>query len=482
MNSIILGAIVVVLVVIGGLFALGYKKASPDEALIVSGIKKDPRIIVGKATFCIPFLERVDRLSLSILKIDVKTKESVPTNEFINVNVDAVATIRLMSDHDGMQVAIKNFLNKENSYINEMVNDVLEGNIREIVGEMTLPSMVKDRKAFAEKVQQNAVPDMNKMGIDIVSFNVQSFSDNDNVIVNLGMENVSKIKKDASIVKAEADKEVKIKQAETQQQSREAELKSATEIAQKETDLAIRKSELQIESDKKKAEADSSYTIEKETQRKQVEFTRAEADLEKTTKQIEISAQEALVTAEELKATIEAQAKAERVAQQEQAEADKFVQQQKAEAELYKVKQQAEAIKAKAEADKTVELAKAEGLKAVYEAEAGGIRAKGLAEAEGTNAKAEAMRKMGEASVLEMYFNALPQVAESLATPLSNIDSITMFGEGNTAKLTKDVTTSMEQIMNGVSSSLGFDVKSVLEGFLTQENSNIIEEKLQPKD
>lgn len=269
------------------LFFMGYKKASPDEALIISGVGKEPRVVIGKAAFCIPFLERADKLQLGILKIDVKTQEPVPTIEFINVKVDAVATIRLSNDGEGLKIAIKNFLNKDNEYINLMVNDVLEGNVREIIGGMELESISKDRKMFAERIQENAVPDMQNMGIDIVSFNVQNFTDENNMIQDLGMENIAKISKNASIVKAEAEKEVKIKQAEAELLSQEAQITAKTEIAQRENDFQIKTHELQLIADKKKAEADAAYKIEEQIQRKNIELTSADANLQKATKQIE---------------------------------------------------------------------------------------------------------------------------------------------------------------------------------------------------
>lgn len=171
--GLIVGIIVSIIVIV--IVMTGYVKASPDEAILISGYKSKPRIVTGKSTIKVPFLERKDRLTLRIIKIDVKTERPVPTNEFIDISVDSVVTVKISSDPELVRLAAQNFLNKSEDYIMDMVTDVLEGNIREIIGTMTLRDMISDRQEFANRVEQNAVPDMAKMGIEIVSFNVQNF-------------------------------------------------------------------------------------------------------------------------------------------------------------------------------------------------------------------------------------------------------------------------------------------------------------------
>ncbi|NLI90166.1 MAG: flotillin family protein, partial [Epulopiscium sp.] len=167
-TGMIIGIVVGVIILI--IILSGYVKASPDEAIIISGLKREAKIVIGKAAIKIPFLERKDRLPLNIIKIDVKTQEAVPTQEFINVNVDAVVTVKVSSKKELLKIAAENFLNKNTDYIENMVKEVLEGNIREIIGTMTLENMISNRKEFAIRVEENAVPDMEKMGIEIVSF------------------------------------------------------------------------------------------------------------------------------------------------------------------------------------------------------------------------------------------------------------------------------------------------------------------------
>ena len=167
-------AVAVVLFVV--FVAFGYLKAPPDMAYIISGVRKKPRILVGKAGIRIPFFERVDKLALGAIQIDVKTKSSVPTAEYINVRVDSTVAVRVGKEPEMIALAAQNFLNTKRDTIAVKINDLLEGNIREIVGQMKLTEMVSDRKAFSEKVQANVVPDLAKFGLDLVSFNVHSVS------------------------------------------------------------------------------------------------------------------------------------------------------------------------------------------------------------------------------------------------------------------------------------------------------------------
>lgn len=461
---IIIGGIAVLVVI--GIILSGYVKASPDEAILISGLKKEAKIIIGRAAIKIPFLERKDRLPLKTIKIDVKTQESVPTQEFINVNVDAVVTVKVSSRRELLKIAAENFLNQDVAYIEDMVKDVLEGNIREIVGTMSLENMISNRKEFATKVEENAVPDMEKMGIEIVSFNVQNFTDNYGVINDLGIDNTERIKKNASIVKAEAQRDVKIAQAMADKEANDAQVASDQEIAIKKNELAIRKSELKKIEDTKSAEADAAYEIQKEEQRKEIEIKTADANLAKQEKEIIIKEREVIIQERTLEASIRKKAEADRFARQEQAEAQLYERQKEAEGEKFEAIQEAEAMKAKAQAQREAREQEAIGLKALALAEADGIRAKGLAEAEGIEKKAQAMKLMEEAAVLEMYFKVLPEVAANVAKPLENIDKITMYGEGNTAKMVADITKSTTQITEGLTEGLGIDVKSMLAGFL----------------
>ena len=189
-----------------GVFALGYCKAPPDKAYIISGLRK--RILIGRAGFRIPFFERLDVVTLELIQVDVKTKQKVPNKDFINVNVDAVVNIKVSREEPMLALAAMNFLNASPEYISENAKEVLEGNMREIVGEMTTKEMVLNRQQFAEAVKKNAAPDLERMGLEIVSFNVQNFTDDDKAIENLGIDNIATISKDAAIARANAEAQV----------------------------------------------------------------------------------------------------------------------------------------------------------------------------------------------------------------------------------------------------------------------------------
>ena len=272
--------IILILLILFVIFmAVGYVKAPPDMAYIISGFKKKSKIVIGKASIRIPFFERLDKLNLRLIPIDVKTSNAVPTADYININVDATVNIKISSEADRLRLAAENFLNKNTEYIGGVAREVLEGNVREIVGKMRLEEMVSDRQKFANLVKENAEPDLAAMGLDIVSFNVQNFVDGNDVIENLGIDNIVKIKKTAAIARAESERDIKVAQAAADKESNDAAVAAQTEIAKKQNELAIKKSELQQESDTKKAMADAAYEIQKEEQRKTIEVTTANADI-----------------------------------------------------------------------------------------------------------------------------------------------------------------------------------------------------------
>ncbi|MBO5342985.1 MAG: flotillin family protein [Ruminococcus sp.] len=460
--AIIIGGIVLVLLII--ILSMGYIKAPPDTAYIISGLRK--KIIIGKASIRIPFFERVDKLKLQLIAVDVKTSSAVPTADYININVDANVNVKVSSDPLLIKLGAENFLNKEPIYIAKVAREVLEGNMREIVGQMTLEAMVNDRKAFAEKVQENAAPDLNRMGLEIVSFNVQNFTDDQNLIENLGIDNTTKIQKKAAIARAESEKEIEIAKAQAKKEANDAKVLAETEIAQKNNELAIRQAELKKEADTQMAIADAAYEIQKEEQRKTIEITKANANIAASEKDVELKTKEAEVKEKSLDAEIKKKAEAERYKAQQEADAKLYQLKKEAEADRFQREQEAEAQKAEAEAQKFARMQEAEGIAAVGQAEADAIRAKGLAEAEGINAKAEAMKKYGEAAVLEMYFKALPEVVRNAAAPLENVDKITMYGEGNSSRLVGDIINSTVKITDGLTEATGVDIKSILSGFL----------------
>ncbi len=435
------------------LFVIGYLKAPPDTAYIISGLGK-MRILIGKAGWRVPFFERVDKLSLRVMQVDVKTSEAVPTNEFINVTVDGVANIKISSDPLLLQKAGQSLLGMRQPELISLVTQVLEGNMREIVGSVGLKEMVQDRQGVAKKITENVVPDMEKLGIEVVNFNIQNFKDAAGTIENMGIDNVEQIRKNAQIAKANAQRDIAIATANAQQEANAVRVEAEKKIAEQDAALAVQQADMKVRADTKKAEADAAYSIQQENQRKIIEIAKTNADIARREKEAELKDKEIAIKERELDANVKKQADALKYQSEKQAEADLIKRQKEAEAQKYEALQAAEAKKAEAEA-----------LRFAMEQEAEGIRAKGLAEAEAIEKKAEAQKKMGEASVLEMYLNALPEVVKNAATPLSRTDKIVMYGDGNSTKVVRDVMSSANQIVEGMKESTGIDLAALIAGF-----------------
>ena len=211
-------ALVIAAAVLILFFVLGYLKAPPDTAYVISGPGKR-RILIGKAGWRMPFFTRLDKLSLGVMQVDVKTSEAVPTNEFINVTVDGVANIKISSNPALLERAAETLLGKNRQELVTLVTQVLEGNMREIVGSVGLKEMVQDRQGVAKKITENVVPDMEKLGIEVVNFNIQNFKDGAGTIENMGIDNVEQIRKNAQIAKANAQRDIAIATSNAQQEA-----------------------------------------------------------------------------------------------------------------------------------------------------------------------------------------------------------------------------------------------------------------------
>lgn len=474
--------IVLGVIIVCAVLAAGYLKAPPDVAYVISGIRKKPRILVGQAGIRIPFFERVDKLALGAIQIDVKTKTAVPTAEYINVKVDSTVSVRVGKEPEMIALGAQNFLNVNRETIAQKINDLLEGNIREIVGQMKLTEMVSDRKAFSEKVQANVVPDLARFGLELVSFNVQNFFDENGVIENLGIDNVEQIRKNAAIAKSDAQREIAIAEAENAKASNDAKVRAAEEIAKRNNDLAIKQAELKQESDTKKAQADAAMAIEAENQRKLKEIALANANLAKQEKEIELKEREVAIKERALEAEIKKTAEAKKYAEQQEADAKLYATQRAAEADLFERERQAEAAKIEAEKKAEAEKALAEALKVKALAEAEGVRAKGLAEAEAIRAqaeaeakgmleKAEALKQYGDAAKQQMELDAvkvlyeqLPAIAEAIGKGYAGAD-IHLIGN-DSGQLAGNMMGNITQIIEGFKGATGVDPMSVLSGMM----------------
>ena len=491
-------AIVVLAIAILAILASGYVKASPNKAYIISGIKREPKVLIGRAGIKIPFLEKKDELILKQISIDIKTNGYIPTKDFIGVDIDAVAKVRVLTQRDVTvnakgevvagadsnkrittemaNAAMKNFLNMNEDQIRDALTDSLQGNMREIIGTQCLKELCNDRKTFGDEVQAKAQKDMNALGIWIESCNIQKIEDENNLITALGQDNMSQIQKDASVAKAQADRDVAIARAQAQKDANDAQVIAETEIAQKQTELAIKKAELKKESDIKKAEADAAYKIQEEEQRKTVEITTANANLARQEKELELKEREVSIKEKALEAEVKKTAEANKYAAQQKADAEQYERQKRAEAELFEIQRQAEAEKAKSEAERFAKEQAAEAVKAAGLAEAEAIQAKAEAEAAGILKKAEAMKQYGDAArqqmeldTLKVYFEQLPKIAEAVAKGYMNVDSIKMFG-GDSSKLAGDIMTTVTQVTDGIKESTGLDINEMLaKGFAKEK-------------
>lgn len=479
-----------------------YKKAPPNVAMVVTG-PTGCKTVIGKGCFVIPIIQRVDVMSLENIQSDFTSRDEIPTKDAINILVDAVANVAISKNPELLKIASSKFLGYKTEQIRAIITPVLEGNIREIISQTTLKELIQgDKKVFSERVIENVTPNLRDMGLELTTFNIQNFKDRNGVIENLGIENTVQISKDASIAKASAQKEVAVAQAQSEKEANDARVAAETEIAEKQNALLIKKAELKKASETKRAEADAAYKIQQEEQRATIETTTANADLAKLEKQIELEERQVSIKERSLEAEVKKTAEAEKYAVQQKAdaelydtqkksEAELFERQKKAEAEKFEAEQQAEATKAASEAQRIAMENEAAGIRAKGEAEAAAIQAKALAEAEGILKKAEAMKQYGEAAQMDMqlealklYFEQLPAIAKAAGEAYTNVDKIYMYG-GESSKLTEDIMKNVTQITEGLSESMGIDVKSLLAGFIGGKigsNSTPVTVNVEPND
>ena len=469
--AIVAGALLLILI-----FMCNYIKVPPNVALIVSGRKhkykvKDEhgkvivkrfgyRIVRGGATFVIPFFERVDKLNLGIMQVDIKTGQPVPSQEYIGVLVDGVANIKIGSDDVSVATAAEQFLGWKQSEIAAVAMQVLEGNMREIIGRMTISDLVQNRDKFANETQNAATTDMRNMGLEIVNITIQNFSDNNGVLDTLAVKNIAEKKRDADIARAEAERDTLIRQSIAEQEGNKARAEAHAAIAEQDKELELRRAQFRAEQDRAKAEADLAYQVQQENSRKELETERAEAELIRLQKETELQAQQVQIQREKLSIEVRERAEAERDARIAEAEAERAVTQARAEAELYKAEKEAEAnlISAQREAE-------AKFILAQKEAEA--IRLKGEAEAEAMRKKAEAMQLYGQAAMMQMVIDKLPDMAKAVSEPLSKTDKIILFGEGGASSMARDTAGTMLQTFEAVKDAVGLDIPKMLRDVTT---------------
>lgn len=435
---------VAVLLLLLLLFA-SYVKTSPNIAMVISGLTKKPRYLVGKGGFRVPFLEKTDKLYLGQVTVDIKTKEAIPTNDFINVKIDAVAKVQVDMSDETFVCAIKNFLNVGPAIIAQEVQDTFEGNLRESVGAVCLKELNVDRDAFSDQVLAKATKDLSTLGLKVLSCNIQNISDENGLIKALGADNTWKIRQDAAITKANAEKAIAIAEANAAQEANDVRVLSETAIAEKNNSLEIRKAELQKSADTKKAEADAAYEIQKQEQQATIYQKTINAEIEKTQREQVLSQEKIKIKENELTAEVN-----------KQADAHKYEVEKKAEAERYEAEQ-----KAQAEAAKYAKLQETEGIRAVGEANASAAQAMFIAEAEGLEKKADAYERFGQAAILDMVVKILPQVAAEVAKPISSIDSVNIY-DGGVDRVSGNVPVVLKQTFDTIESATGVNLTDIV--------------------
>ena len=439
-------------------------------------------------------MQRVQKMTLENIQVDFTSRNEIPTKDAIHVLVDAVANMAISKDPERQAIAATKFAGYNIKDIQAIVIPVLEGNIREIISQTNFEDLIRgDKKEFAEKIQENVTPNLADLGIDLTTFNIQNFNDKNGVIRDLGIENIEKIKKEASIAAAKAKSEVAIAQAQADKEANDAKVAAATEIAQRQNEYAIRKAELQKEADIKQAEADAAKQIEAEKQRKTREIAEANANIARQEKAIELQEREVAIKERTLEAEIKKTAEAKKYAEQQEADAKLYAVQKAAEADLFERQRQAEAAKieaekkaeadlALAEAEAKAQKALAEALKAQGEAEAAAAQAKGLAEAEAIRAKAEAeaegllkkaeaMKQYGDAAQMDLQLQAtkvlyqqLPAIAEAIGKGYNGAQ-IHLIGN-DSGQLAGNMMGNITQIIEGFKGSTGVDPMAFISGML----------------
>jgi flotillin len=488
--GLVLAAIVLFVI----MFKAFWKVAGTNEVLIVSGLGK-VKTRTGGGIFVLPILQKTQRMTLENIQVDFTSRQEIPTKDAIHVLVDAVANMSISIDPERQKIAASKFAGYSTAQIRDIVIPVLEGNIREIISQTMFEDLIRgDKKIFAERIQENVTPNLADMGIDLTTFNIQNFSDKNGVIRDLGIENIEKIKKEASIAAAKAKAEVAVEQAKADQAANDAKVAAATEIARKQTEFAIQKAEMQKQADTEQAKADAAKAIEAENQRRAQEIATANANLARQEKEIELKEREVAIKEKALEAEIKKTAEAKKYAEQQAADAKLYATQKAAEADLFERQRQAEAAMIEAEKKAAADLALAEAQAAAQKAlaeaieaegkakaaaaqaqalaEAEGIKAKLQAEADGLRENAEAMKQYGEAAMTDMqidaiktYFTQLPEIARAVGEGYQGVDKIVMLGN-DSGQLAGNIMSTTTQISEGLSESMGIDLKGLLNGVL----------------
>ena len=475
------GAIITGIIILAVIFCVLFiaftlwKRVPQSKAAVVTGMKK--RVISGGGGFVIPVFERYDIISLENIKAIVNIDDAI-SEQGVPVSVKTVAIVKVKSDNESILTAMEQFFRgdvaKTTKAIEEQIEIVLLGKLREIVAKMTVEDLNRDKDKFITEVQGNAARDLAGMGLEIKAFTVKDISDKNGYLEALGREQIAIVKQKADIAEAEARRDTTIRVAEADRKGEEARLIAATQIAEANKEKELKVQAFRKEEQTAKAVADNAYIIEENKVKKEVTETELQVQLIRTQRETEVAEQEALRKAKELEATVNKQADAELYKQRQEAEASKFREISKAQADAERVRLDGEAA---ANAIRARGMADADAIKATGLAEADAIQAKGLAEAEAMAKKAEAFKQYNDAAVVQLIIEQLPNIAGKIAEPISKVEKIVAIdgsndGKGGASKVAGYVTDIMAQLPETVEALTGMDLGSLVGGFMTNARGN----------
>ena len=433
---VIAGLMVLAILLLMSMLARLYRKAGPHEALIVYGFR-GKRVITGQGTIVFPMIETCHLLSLELMSFDVAPQQDLYTKQGVAVTVEAVAQIKVKSDTESIYTAAEQFLTKTDQEREGLIRLVMEGHLRGIIGQLTVEEIVKQPEMVGDRMRSTCADDMNKMGLEVISFTIREVKDKNEYITNMGRPDVARIKRDADVASAEADRDTAIRRAvatresavaraQADQERVLAETLSQAKQAEAQRDLEIKKAQYLEVTKKQQAQADKAYDIQTNIMQQQVIAESVRVQQVEKEGQVKVQEAEIMRREKELIATVLKQAEIER-----------------------------QRIETLAAAEKQRLIAEAEGhassIRAQGEAEAEIIFKKGEAEAKAMNVKAEAYQEYNQAAVIDKLFASMPEIVRALAAPLANVDKITVVSTGNGSaaglnKITGDITTMAAQI------------------------------------
>jgi len=449
--------VVILLRIVGGLL----RKVGPNQALIVYGAG-GTKVITGGSHFVVPLYQRAQDFSLELMSFDVAPRQALYTTQGVAVNVEAVTQIKVRSDTESIKTAAEQFLSKTQEDRENLIRLVMEGHLRGIVGQLTVEDLVKDPESVGGKMLRTVTPDMEKMGLEVISFTIKDVRDENDYITNMGRPQIAEIRKQADIASALAQRDTQIEQANAARQSAvarasadqervKAEAESLALQAASQRNLSLKKAEFDAEVKKQQAAADKAYDIQSNISQQQVvteaiRVTEVEKNAQIKVQQAEIQRREL-----ELQATVQKAAEAERRRVETVAEAER-------QRVILEAQGLADAVKTRglgdAEATRARGLAEAEIVRARGLAEAEVIRAKGEAEADAMKVKASAFHEYNQAAVLDKLLTGLPEIVRAIAEPLSKVDKVTIVSTGasdssagmGASRLTGDIVNMVAQV------------------------------------